>query len=149
MHCYITGILAIGLMAAALSAMTVSQEQHDRLREVLSDELDQIHERIVVERRNQYIMGLVLGAVLAFLLLRVYPASGRYHRMTMFILVMLSTAVLFYLLAPKSDYMLHHLKTPEENRAWLEVYKTMKQRYVVGLILGGLAAVPLSYSFCS
>jgi succinate dehydrogenase/fumarate reductase cytochrome b subunit len=58
------------------------------------------------------------------------------------------TGVVFYFLMPKSDYMLNHLKTEEQNKAWLEVYKTMKQRYFLGFLFGALAAVPFAHSFC-
>jgi hypothetical protein len=49
---------------------------------------------------------------------------------------------------PKSDYMLNHLKTPEENRKWLQVYNTMKNRYYLGFLLGILAAIPLANVLC-
>ncbi len=68
--------------------------------------------------------------------------------MSLFLAVTLLTTVMFYSLMPKSDYMLNHLKTEEENKAWLEVYKTMKQRYFVGLVVGALAAVPLANALC-
>lgn len=128
--------------------MTVSEEQHRKLREVLSDELDKIHTRIVIERRNQYIQGLLLGALIAYVVLMAVKISNRFHKMTLFVAIMLLTGVFYYSLMPKSDYMLNHLKTEEENKAWLEVYKTMKQRYFVGIVVGGLAAVPLAYAMC-
>lgn len=40
---------------------------------------------------------------------------------------------------PKSDYMLNYLKTPEENKKWLDVYKTMKFRYFYGFIIGNFS----------
>ncbi len=49
---------------------------------------------------------------------------------------------------PKTDYMLNHLKTPEEIKAWLEVYKTMKYKYLMGIIVGLMAAIPLTNSLC-
>ena len=50
---------------------------------------------------------------------------------------------------PKSDYMLNHLTTQEENKAWLEVYKQMQQKYLIGFILGSLSAIPLSLILCN
>jgi len=44
--------------------------------------------------------------------------------------------------------MLKHLKTPEENKKWLEVYTTMKSRYFLGLVMGALAAIPIAGVFC-
>jgi hypothetical protein len=48
----------------------------------------------------------------------------------------------------KSDFMLNHLKTPEQNKRWLDIYKTMKNRYLLGFILGSIAAIPLGNTFC-
>ena len=49
---------------------------------------------------------------------------------------------------PKSDYMLKHLKTPEQNKAWLDVYLLFKQRHIAGFLLGALAAIPVSLALC-
>jgi hypothetical protein len=68
--------------------------------------------------------------------------------MMMFTAVTLGIGVLYYLLMPKSDWMLLHLKTADENKAWLEVYKTMKQRYLIGMILGAAASVPFANALC-
>jgi hypothetical protein len=52
------------------------------------------------------------------------------------------------MLMPKSDYMLNHLKTSEENKKWLNVYNSMKSRYFIGFVLGILATIPLARTLC-
>lgn len=136
------------MLGASVSTMSVSEEQHNMLRKTFSDELDEIYGNIVIERRNQYIQGLLLGALIGYFVLMGVKITNRFHKMSLFITVMLMTGVIFYFLMPKSDYMLNHLKTEEQNKAWLEVYKTMKQRYFLGFVLGALAAVPLAYAMC-
>jgi uncharacterized protein YacL len=148
MNCTLSALVGIGMLGAAVSTMTVSKEQHDLLKETLSDELDQVYDSIAIERRNHYLMGLALGLVLAFMTLRMVKTSNRFHRMTLFTLITLVTAVTVYSVLPKSDYMLNHLKTEEQTKAWLEVYKTMKHRYMLGFALGSLAAIPLAYAMC-
>jgi hypothetical protein len=148
MNCYVSGILGTAMLAASISTMTVTKEQHDVLRKVLSDDLDKVYENIIAERRNHYIIGLVLGLALSYTVLKFLKISNRFHRMSLFVLITLVTGGLFYSLMPKSDYMLNHLKTEEENKRWLEVYKTMKQRYLIGFIFGALAAVPLANALC-
>jgi hypothetical protein len=145
--CVISGVAAAALFAASFSTMTVTDEQHSVLLKVLSPELDEKYTKIVAERRNIYLSGLVLGAIISFILLRRATLST-FHRVTAFTAITLLTGVLYYYLAPKSDYMLRHLKTQEENIAWLDVYNTMKYRYFIGFVLGGLAAIPLSLSVC-
>jgi fructose-specific phosphotransferase system IIC component len=148
MNCFYSGILVLSLLGGALLTMTVTEEQHNVLRNVLPDNLDIIYEQIIVERRNHYIFGLLLGAILAYIVLSVVKTSNRFHKISLFVAITLMTSVIFYLLMPKSDYMLNHMKTQEENKAWLSIYKTMKHRYLIGIILGALAAIPLGNAFC-
>ena len=151
MDCYFFGIAGLALLAASVSTMTVSEEQHNLLRAVFSPELDKRYEAIIAERRNHYMIGLALGLVLSFALVgrTGILRMNRFTRIGFFFTITLTTAVVFYMLAPKSDYMLNHLRTPEENRKWLAVYKTMKQRYFVGFLLGALVAIPVAGIVCA
>lgn len=148
MNCYVAAIAGLSLFGASLSTMSVSREQHDLLKQVLSHDLDQRYEAIAHERRNHYAIGLVLGVVLSLVLVRRFRPTSLFTRTTLFLTITLMTAVIFYTVMPKSDYMLHHLKSKEEIEAWFSVYQTMKHRYVLGFLLGGLAAVPLSMISC-
>ncbi len=148
MNCTLSALVGIGMLGAAVSTMTVSEQQHDLLKQTLSEELAIRYEAIAIERRNHYLMGLALGLVLAVLTLRLVKTSNRFHRITLFTLITLVTGVTVYSFLPKSDYMLNHLKTEEQTKAWLEVYTTMKGRYMLGFGLGTLAAVPLAYAMC-
>jgi ABC-type phosphate/phosphonate transport system permease subunit len=130
--------------------MTVSKTEHDKLKNVFSDELDKKYESIVAERSSQYLQGLLLGFLISAAVL--YYAQQRIHnpfsRVMTFVAISLFTAMLYYMLMPKSDYMLNHLKTPEENKAWVEMYKTMQSRYRIGMILGALASIPIANAYC-
>ena len=149
MNCYLAGLLGIALLGGSFLTMTVSQEQHQKMREVLSDDMDRIYDGIVRERRNHYFLGLFLGVLLSVVLLARNPSYSLGTRMAYFLAVTLSTAILVYSFLPKSDYMLNHLKGPEENRAWLEMYRTMKMRYMAGVVLGAAAALPLARALCA
>lgn len=148
MNCYIAAIAGLALFGASLSTMTVSREQHDMLKQVLSHDLDQRYEAIAHERRNHYAFGLVIGVFLSLLLVRRFRPTSLFTRATLFLTITLITAVIFYSVMPKSDYMLHHLKSKEEIEAWFSVYQTMKHRYMMGFLLGGLAAIPISMIGC-
>ena len=50
---------------------------------------------------------------------------------------------------PKSDYMLNHLQTLEENKKWLDIYTTMKYKYFIGFVLGMLVSIPISVMYCN
>jgi hypothetical protein len=44
--------------------------------------------------------------------------------------------------------MLDYLKTPQEVKAWLGMYNTMKTRYLLGFLMGGFGALLLAKSMC-
>ena len=148
MNCYVSAALGFGLLTASALTMTVTEEQHDVLRKVLPDKLDEKYTEIITERRNHYLQGLSLGLVLSLVILYKSKINNYFYRVSLFFSISLLTSVLYYFLMPKSDYMLNHLKTPEENKAWLEVYKTMKYRYFFGFLLGALAAIPFANILC-
>ena len=150
MNCYTAGIIGIGMLSASFATMSVNQEQQNFLRQKLSPELGNKYGEIVIERRNLYFQGLLLGFLVAFFLQKLIVNSmTQFHRVSFVIAVALPIAVIYYFLMPKSDYMLNHLKTPEENQAWLKVYNTMKHRYFLGLLLGMMAGVPIAMSMCA
>jgi hypothetical protein len=139
------------MLGATFSTMSVSKEVTQELSRTLTPELAEIYKNIASERRNIYLYGLLIGLILAFVLLkmRIIPAANLYHRIAVSLAVTITVSALVYSLTPKSDYMLRHLKTPEQTVAWLNVYKNMKQSYIWGFVLGSLISVPLALSFCA
>lgn len=148
MNCITSGIIGIGMLGATYATMSVSEEQHNKLRKLFSPELDDIYNNIILERRNHYFQGILLGLIVSYFAGKILRTNNIFYRVSFFLAITIPMSVLYYFLMPKSDYMLNHLKTPEENKAWLEVYKTMKQRYLVGFILGSLSAIPIAYALC-
>ncbi len=148
MNCYVSAVVGGGLLAGSAFTLTVSDDLRNQLKEKLSPELDVVYDNINAERRNQYIQGLILGFLLSVLFLNYRKIGNRFYKIMTSVSITFLFAVLYYTLMPKSDYMLNHLKTEEQNKAWLEIYKTMKFRYFMGLLLGAVAIVPLANSMC-
>ncbi len=148
MSCIAAGAVGIGLLAASAFTMTTSDEEKHHIRTVLSAELAKKYDAIVIERRNLYFQGLILGMILAYGVLLTMKQARQFYKTSAFMAVSLMTAVVYYVLIPKSDYMLNHLKTEEQNKAWLKVYTTMRQRYFLGFLFGIIAGIPLSYALC-
>lgn len=150
MNCTASAIAGVGLLGASVYTSMVPKEDVNRLRDIVSGEAAVAYEKISKERVTLYTIGLVLGLVLAYLIVFTYGGriTNRFHRATTFVAIMLFTGVSFYTVYPKSDYMLNHIKSEKEAKAWMEVYKTMKMRYIIGFVLGALAAVPLANAFC-
>ncbi len=148
MNCFVSGLFGVGLLGASIATNMATHEQTDKLRQVLSPELITKYDAIVKERTSHYIQGLILGMIIAYVILYHLKTTNRFHRISLFFGITLFTTALYYLLMPKSDYMLNHLKSEDENKAWLSVYKTMKFRYLIGFVLGALAAIPLGNALC-
>lgn len=150
MNCYIASFLGFGLLGASVYTSLVPSEEINKLRIMVSEDAAQAYDKIAKERAMFYGQGLLIGVVLAFLVNLYYRGTSRnvFYKYVLFMFVTLGTAALYYNLMPKSDWMLNHLKTPEENKAWLDIYKNMKKRYILGFIIAAVATIPLANIFC-
>ena len=146
--CFVASVIAIALLGATFFTMSISKDQSDVLRRVLSPEKAKIYEDISKERASIYMVGLMIGVVLALITLYYARPANMFHRVMMSLAIVMGSSVVYYTLVPKSDYMVRHLSSEKENRAWLEVYRGMKTRYVWGFVMGSAVAVPLAYTFC-
>jgi uncharacterized protein YacL len=148
MNCYTSGIVGLGMLFATYSTSSISDDEKRKLLDIFPPELDKIYIKITEERASIYFQGLILGLIASYLLLSLVSLTTPFHKATFFLAITLITSVLYYFIVPKSDYMLNHLKTQEQNKAWLEIYKKMQSRYLCGFILGALSAIPISYAVC-
>ena len=89
MNCYVSGLIGLALLGASFSAVGVSDDQKERLRASLPGELLIKYENIVMERRNIYFQGLILGLILALLITDriVDTKNNEYYRITLFLLI--------------------------------------------------------------
>ncbi len=150
MNCYESALVGLGLLGASFYTSISSKEESNKLKKQINPELVDIYDNIAKERSQLYVHGLILGFIIVFLINYKYESEfdNKFHKVTFYILIILISAVLYYSLMPKSDYLLNHITNNKESRAWLDVYLNMKNKYTMGFILGALASVPLAYSFC-
>ncbi len=149
MNCYTSAVLGLAMLGASFLTLTSNEEQHYKLKlSFPSSNLDKIYTGIVIERRNIFIQGLILGLVISYFTSNLFEQKNNFHKITFFLAVTLMVSVVYYFLIPKSDYMLNYLKTEEEIKAWLEIYKYMKLKYFLGFLFGFLSAIPIAYSLC-
>lgn len=148
MNCNVSALLGLSMLGATFSTMTVSQNQYNQFVSLLTPELAKKYQDITHMRRNLYVQGIIIGLVLTYFILNKFPISNLFHKIMLSLGITGVTSVIYYCGMPKKDYMLNHLKTPEEIKAWLKIYKKMKRRYLLGFILGLLSAIPISNSFC-
>ena len=150
MECFESALLGIGLLGASVYTSFVPKEEVHMLKNMLSGDALNAYKNINKERFTQYFQGLALVFLLVILINNFYGdmITNSFHKTTLFLLIVMSVSLLYYMMMPKSDYMLNHITTEKENKAWLHVYKTMKNRYLIGFLLGALASVPLSNAYC-
>lgn len=111
----------------------------------LNEEQLIIYHKISQERRNIAVQGLILGLFLAFIFM--YLTHKTFNPLACgcsFAAVVLFVQYLYYMLYPKSDYMILHIDG-EQKEEWLEVYKEMQYRYHIGMVLGIIGYFILAY----
>jgi formate/nitrite transporter FocA (FNT family) len=135
----ISGVFIIGMIY--FYNMTDKSEIVKHYKEKLSIPLQKRYEKITEERKKISYHGYVLGFILSLFII-FYNTKMRGYKMNTFSLVCMVMAVCFltnyfyYILSPKSDWMLNHTSNQEEVKAWLQMYREMSYNYHMGLLLG-------------
>jgi NADH:ubiquinone oxidoreductase subunit 3 (subunit A) len=116
--------------------------------------LQEIYRKIQRERLHIYYYGYSLGFILSLIII-IYNYQNNSSKSkittTHMVCIVISTSFLtnyfYYMLSPKTTWMLDHIKTPEQTKAWLEMYKSMQKYYHTGLVLGIIAVAFLAVAF--
>ena len=119
--------------------------------EQLTPEQKIIYEKISKERLEISIKGYILGLILSLLIIfymnkyKITKYSG------INICIVLATSFLanyfYYILSPKTDWMLNHTENLAQTQAWLKMYRIMQYYYHMGLVLGIIGTGILAYAF--
>lgn len=140
--------LAMALLGSSIY-MLVQNNKNSKILHFLSmldHKQQEIYKNIVQERINIYLQGFVLGLILGLIYLKIdYSKKGNTY--CIFVAIVLGVTYINYTIMPKSTYMLDHIKTPEQAKAWLVIYKHMKKNCHIGMILGILALPIIVYIF--
>lgn len=148
--CMISAVFLIGMIY--FYYMTDKSQIAQKYKATLSKDNLAIFEKINKERMKISYEGYALGVFLSVLLLfyNIKFSRNRLKTTSMVCLVVATafiTNYFYYVLYPKKDWMLSHLKTPEETAAWLQMYKGMQYNYHAGLALGIVAVGFLGFAF--
>lgn len=115
-----------------------------------------IYRNVVKERSKIAYQGYALGLLLSGLYLwynKVYATQkmrlSNVSTVCVVVSIMFVTNYFYYMLTPKSNYMLNHLTEQKEIQNWLHMYRTMQSNYHYGLLFGIAAAGAASWTFCS
>jgi hypothetical protein len=150
LSCSLSAIFLIGMIY--FYNMTDKNEVVKHYRNTLTSDLKKRYDRIVEERRAISYRGYVLGLVFSLFIIY-YNLKIKKERLntSSLVCIVIATSFLtnafYYMIAPKSDWMLEHVNDKEQVRAWLQMYKSMSFYYHSGLALGIVAVGIFAFAF--
>ena len=148
--CMISAVFIIGMIY--FYNRTDKSEIVKRYKENMPVELQKRYEKIAMERMTISYYGYGLGLLFSLLII-FYNVKIKTNRMNTFSMVCTVIATCFltnyfyYILSPKSDWMLNHTTNQEEVKAWLIMYREMSYNYHAGLALGIIAVGIFAFAF--
>ena len=154
MPCSVTCLVATAVIIAMIyfqNATTKSKIVQEYKKQLPSN-LQNLYEKIAAERMRLNYYGYALGLILSLIII-LYNYNSKRNKLTttslvcLVIVVSFFTNYFYYILHPKSDWMLNHMGNQEEVKAWLLMYREMSFNYHAGLALGIIAVGILAFAF--
>lgn len=148
--CMISMIFIIGMIY--FYNMTNKSEIVRHYKASLSSDLQKRYDKISKERLTIGYQGYTLGVILSLGII-FYNLKIKGRRMSNAALVCTVVATSFvtnyfyYILHPKTDWMLDHLQNKDEIKSWLQMYREMQYNYHMGLTLGIIAVGIFAFAF--
>jgi hypothetical protein len=148
---------SVFLIANIYTMFSCSNDNNKQeFKNTLTQEQQVLYEQIIQERKKIYYGGFLLGIVLSFIALYFgnklvfmnNTKSSALPKICMIATITFVTNYLFYILYPKTDYMLLHLNDKTQIQGWLAIYKKMQFKFHLGFVLGIIAVIIYSYGFC-
>lgn len=144
----ITCLIALVFIGASLYTSIKHCIPCDKLKESFTEEQLSVYTQIVKERLYNYYIGLIIGIILALVYYK-YSKDNEINKTSsicVYLAIILSTQFIYYMLVPKSKYMLDYIDQ-EQIPLWLETYKNMKQNYYLGALFGIISYFILMYAY--
>ncbi len=159
MPCSSTCLLATALIIAMIyfqNATTKSKIVQEYKKQLPSN-LQKLYEKLSAERLRINYYGYTLGLVLSLIIIlynynltknnKLQLSKTNTSLVCLVIVVSFFTNYFYYILSPKSTYMLEHINSPEQTKAWLVMYREMQYNYHMGFVIGVVAVGVLAYAF--
>lgn len=152
--CSITCIFSAVFLVAMIfmtNWMTTNQTTL-KYQNQLPEHLQETYISIVKERTQIFYTGYALGLFLALFVI-FYNMKIKQQKMNWPSMVCLTVFIAFltnyfyYVLSPKTKWMLNSIDTPEQTKAWFEMYRTMQVYYHGSLVLGIIAIGLVAFAF--
>lgn len=149
--CAVALIFVLGQIIMTILSTTDAEVQN--YRETMPEELRPIYDNIVSERIQIYYTGFLIGAVLALFIIIVNARVWKHRGLSSVPMVCLVvatafiTSILYYIVAPKSDYMANHLTEENDKVSWAAMSAKMRNYYFGSLLMGTVATGIFAYAF--
>jgi hypothetical protein len=118
----------------------------------LPEDIKTHYDNIVAERHRIFFTGYLIGFVLSVFVI-IFNINVLKQKMPVAAMVCLAVVVstvvnyFYYILSPKSNYMVDLLKTEKQRQDWLQIYKSMQYYYHGSFVLGAVAVGVFAYAF--
>jgi hypothetical protein len=117
-----------------------------RFNRLLDESQKRTYASIVRERLRIYVMGMILGLLLA---LSYYVKNRKDpYRICKFLCIVYVVKLAFYYLSPKQPLMLYSLTEERQVEAWADIYTHMKQQWATSLIVGFVGYLMIGWGAC-
>ncbi len=154
MPCSATCMIAAALIIAMIYFQNATSKSKivQEYKKQLPSNLQNLYEKISAERLRLNYYGYTLGLVLSLIII-LYNYTSKRNKLTntslvcLVIVVSFLTNYFYYILSPKSTYMLDHINSPEQTKAWLAMYREMQYNYHLGFVIGVVAVGVLAFAF--
>jgi uncharacterized protein YacL len=118
----------------------------------LPNDLKKRYEKISQNRMKISIQGYILGFIFSLFIIyyNIKIKKNKLNTISLICIVIATSFVtnyFYYILSPKSDWMLNHTNSQEQVKAWLQMYKEMSYNYHMGLVFGIIAVGILAFAF--
>ncbi len=123
-----------------------------KYRNSLPKNLQERYDKIVKERQmisyKGYILGFILSLMIIFLNMKFKREKiGNWSIVCLVLATSFLTNYFFYMVSPKSDWMLNHITDQKEAQAWLQMYRGFSLNYHVGFVLGIIGVGIFAFAF--
>ena len=152
--CYVSCSISVVFLIAMvyMTFLTAKNKTIQNYRDSLPISLINTYDEIVLERTKIYYTGYGLGLCLAvvIILYNNYILKERLTPSNLVCIVIASSFLVnyfYYILTPKTKWMLDVITEPNDVKAWLEMYRNMNLYYHSGLGLGLVAVGVFGYAF--
>jgi uncharacterized protein YacL len=118
----------------------------------LPNNLKTLYNKIVQERLYISLCGYGLGIIISLFIIYYNLKFKREKNNSLYLVCIVITTTFiinyfYYILSPKSDWMLNHINNQQQSKIWLQMYRKMQIYYHLGFVFGIIAVGVFAFAF--